>query len=61
MEDKKIIQVNWSQELHDELKKDIEKLNEDFNLEKLEQLIKDETEDDNEKRERSIDKLLYNQ
>ena len=45
MEDKKIIQVNWSQELHDELKKDIEKFNEDFNLEKLEQLIKDETED----------------
>ena len=46
MEDKKIVKVNWTQELQDELKKDIEKLNEDFNLEKLEQLIKDETEND---------------
>lgn len=47
MEDKKIVKVEWTQELQNELKKDIEKLNEDFNLEKLEQLIKDETEDDN--------------
>jgi nitrate reductase beta subunit len=47
MKDKKIVKVDWTQELQDELKKDIEKLNEDFNLEKLEQLIKDETEDDN--------------
>jgi nitrate reductase beta subunit len=44
MEDKKIVKVDWTQELQDELKKDIEKLNEDFNLEKLEQLVKDETE-----------------
>lgn len=47
MEDKKIVKVDWTQELQGKLKKDIEKLNEDFNLEKLEQLIKDETEDDN--------------
>lgn len=40
MEDKKIV---WTQELQDELKKDIENLNENFNLEKLEQLINDET------------------
>ena len=45
-EERKIAQFDWTQELQDELKKDIEKLNEDFNLEKLEQLIKDETEDD---------------
>ena len=45
-EERKIVQVDWSQELQDELKKDIEKLNDDFNLEKLEQLIKDETEND---------------
>jgi nitrate reductase beta subunit len=49
MEERKIVQVDWTQELQDELKKDIEKLNKDFNLEKLEQLIKDETEDDNKK------------
>ena len=47
MEDKKIVKVDWTQELQDELKKDIEKLNDDFNLEKLEQLVKDETESDN--------------
>jgi len=47
MEDKKIVKVDWTQELQDELKKDIEKLNEDFNLEKLEQLVKNETESDN--------------
>ena len=45
-EERKIVQVDWTQELQDELKKDIEKLNDDFNLEKLEQLIKDETEND---------------
>ncbi len=47
MEDKKIVKVDWTLELQDGLKKDIEKLNEDFNLEKLEQLVKDETESDN--------------
>lgn len=33
------IKVDWTHQLQDELKKDIEKLNEEFNLEKLEKMI----------------------